>query len=244
MPAEGVPEQPEAAKKEQTDAANAAIPDKAGSGLGAQPAGGAVGPASPAHPLGGAVACIRPSSVCVERRWQASEGCRLNTPVPGVCAAHIHLNTAGVPYMSPGVFLCYPFPLQVQVGGSPLYIVDKKLGKGGFGQVYMGRRQQPTKEKDGANANMVRQQQHTALAHDMGRRLLIQWALYDCEGGCRHCKLTTLLTASCFCRCCRLRSSWSTAAAKGATMGRRTSGLCMGAYRATPAGKADRATPA
>lgn len=46
--------------------------------------------------------------------------------------------------------------LQVQVGGSPLYITDKKLGKGGFGQVYMGRRAQPTKDKDGANANMVR----------------------------------------------------------------------------------------
>jgi len=45
--------------------------------------------------------------------------------------------------------------LQVQVGGSPLYMVDKKLGKGGFGQVYMGRRAQPTKDKDGANANMV-----------------------------------------------------------------------------------------
>ena len=44
----------------------------------------------------------------------------------------------------------------MQVGGSPLYIVDKKLGKGGFGQVYLGRRQQPTKEKDGANANLVR----------------------------------------------------------------------------------------
>ncbi len=44
---------------------------------------------------------------------------------------------------------------QVQVGGSPLYVVDKKLGKGGFGQVYLGRRAQPTKEKDGANANVV-----------------------------------------------------------------------------------------
>lgn len=30
--------------------------------------------------------------------------------------------------------------MQVQVGGSPLYKVDRKLGKGGFGQVFVGRR--------------------------------------------------------------------------------------------------------
>ncbi|ONK61371.1 uncharacterized protein A4U43_C08F29200 [Asparagus officinalis] len=33
-----------------------------------------------------------------------------------------------------------PFPDTVQVGGSPLYKVDRKLGKGGFGQVFVGRR--------------------------------------------------------------------------------------------------------
>ena len=52
---------------------------------------------------------------------------------------------------------CAAAATQVQVGGSPLYIVDKKLGKGGFGQVYCGRRNPPTKDKEGANANMVRQ---------------------------------------------------------------------------------------
>lgn len=33
-----------------------------------------------------------------------------------------------------------PLPERVQVGGSPMYKLDRKLGKGGFGQVYAGRR--------------------------------------------------------------------------------------------------------
>ncbi|XP_074579326.1 casein kinase 1-like protein HD16 [Curcuma longa] len=33
-----------------------------------------------------------------------------------------------------------PLPERVQIGNSPVYILDRKLGKGGFGQVYVGRR--------------------------------------------------------------------------------------------------------
>lgn len=44
---------------------------------------------------------------------------------------------------------------QVCVGGGPEYILDRKLGKGGFGQVFVGRRVQATKAKDGPNANLV-----------------------------------------------------------------------------------------
>lgn len=33
-------------------------------------------------------------------------------------------------------FVCF----QVQVGGSPIYKIERKLGKGGFGQVFVGRR--------------------------------------------------------------------------------------------------------
>ncbi|KAF5748273.1 hypothetical protein HS088_TW04G00225 [Tripterygium wilfordii] len=37
-----------------------------------------------------------------------------------------------------------PLPEKVQVGGSPTYRIDRKLGKGGFGQVYVGRRVSPS----------------------------------------------------------------------------------------------------
>lgn len=44
---------------------------------------------------------------------------------------------------------------QVQVGGSPEYYVERKLGKGGFGQVFIGRRVAASKAKDGPQANYV-----------------------------------------------------------------------------------------
>ena len=40
--------------------------------------------------------------------------------------------------------------------GSPLYLVEKKLGKGGFGQVFVGKRQIATSGKEGAQAQLVR----------------------------------------------------------------------------------------
>lgn len=37
-----------------------------------------------------------------------------------------------------------PLPEKVQIGNSPLYKIERKLGKGGFGQVYVGRRMSAT----------------------------------------------------------------------------------------------------
>ncbi len=58
--------------------------------------------------------------------------------------------------------------MQVQVGGSPVYNVDKKLGKGGFGQVYLGKRAQATTDKDGSNANQVHKLLTEKQWHPMG----------------------------------------------------------------------------
>ena len=41
------------------------------------------------------------------------------------------------------------------MGGLPEYFVERKLGKGGFGQVFVGRRVIASKQKDGPQANYV-----------------------------------------------------------------------------------------
>lgn len=46
--------------------------------------------------------------------------------------------------------------MQCQVGGSPVYIVEKKLGKGGFGQVFVGRRSTPNNSKESSSSQFVR----------------------------------------------------------------------------------------
>lgn len=47
------------------------------------------------------------------------------------------------------------YVLQVQVGNSPVYKVERKLGKGGFGQVYVGRRVSGGTERMGPDAYEV-----------------------------------------------------------------------------------------
>lgn len=38
--------------------------------------------------------------------------------------------------------------VQVQIGNSPIYKIERKLGKCGFGQVYVGQRISPTNAND------------------------------------------------------------------------------------------------
>lgn len=53
--------------------------------------------------------------------------------------------------------LFFLFVFQVQVGGSPTYKIERKLGKGGFGQVFVGRRLSGATERTtGSGAAEVR----------------------------------------------------------------------------------------
>lgn len=42
--------------------------------------------------------------------------------------------------------------MQVQVGNSPVYKIERKLGKGGFGQVYVGRKLSGGSDRTGPDA--------------------------------------------------------------------------------------------
>lgn len=74
-------------------------------------------------------------------------------------------------------------PKQVQVGGGPEYIVDRKLGKGGFGQVFVGRRLNPSKSRDGPNANHVALKFEHRTSKGCNYGPPYEWSVYSSLGG-------------------------------------------------------------
>ncbi|KAK9838564.1 hypothetical protein WJX81_007620 [Elliptochloris bilobata] len=79
-----------------------------------------------------------------------------------------------------------PLPEKCQVGGSPVYIVERKLGKGGFGQVYVGKRASPTSAKDGPNANQVALKFEHRSSKGCNYGPPYEWSVYSSSLGSIH----------------------------------------------------------
>ncbi|GBG88336.1 hypothetical protein CBR_g46901 [Chara braunii] len=76
-----------------------------------------------------------------------------------------------------------PLPERVQVGGSPIYKIDRKLGKGGFGQVYVGRRTSGGTERTGPNAVEVALKFEHRLSKGCNYGPPCEWQVYSQLGG-------------------------------------------------------------
>ncbi|KAJ7965924.1 putative Casein kinase [Quillaja saponaria] len=78
-----------------------------------------------------------------------------------------------------------PLPEKIQVGGSPQYRIERKLGKGGFGQVYVGRRIGATNlhERTGPGAVEVALKFEHRNSKGCSYGPPYEWQVYNALGG-------------------------------------------------------------
>eukprot|EP00249_Psilotum_nudum_P024355 c29166_g1_i16 orf=854-2647(-) len=76
-----------------------------------------------------------------------------------------------------------PIPEKVQVGSSPVYRIDRKLGKGGFGQVYVGRRTRNVADRSGPQALEVALKFEHRNSKGCHSGPPYEWQVYNALGG-------------------------------------------------------------
>ncbi|WCJ42441.1 Protein kinase family protein [Euphorbia peplus] len=77
-----------------------------------------------------------------------------------------------------------PLPERVQVGNSPVYKLERKLGKGGFGQVYVGRRVTGGAGRSGADALEVALKLEHRNSKGCSYGPPYEWQVYSTLNGC------------------------------------------------------------
>lgn len=77
-----------------------------------------------------------------------------------------------------------PVPERVQVGNSPVYKIERKLGKGGFGQVYVGRRVTGGTERTGPDAFEVALKFEHRSSKGCNYGPPYEWQVYNTLNGC------------------------------------------------------------
>ncbi|KAL3623816.1 hypothetical protein CASFOL_032632 [Castilleja foliolosa] len=77
-----------------------------------------------------------------------------------------------------------PVPERVQVGNSPVYTTERKLGKGGFGQVYVGRRVSGGTDRTGPDAIEVALKCEHRSSKGCNYGPPYEWQVYNTLNGC------------------------------------------------------------
>ncbi|URE24438.1 CK1 includes the casein kinase 1 kinases [Musa troglodytarum] len=77
-----------------------------------------------------------------------------------------------------------PVPERVQLGNSPVYKIERKLGKGGFGQVYVGRRLSGGTERTGPDAFEVALKFEHRNSKGCNYGPPYEWQVYNTLNGC------------------------------------------------------------
>ncbi|KAL4325535.1 hypothetical protein GQ457_11G010370 [Hibiscus cannabinus] len=77
-----------------------------------------------------------------------------------------------------------PIPEKVQVGNSPVYRIERKLGKGGFGQVYVGQRESGGSGRIGPDAVEVALKFEHRNSKSCNYGPPYEWQVYNSLNGC------------------------------------------------------------